>query len=227
MRRLATARLAGPLAAVGAAGLVAYLLGVRPRHLRWGATDAEIARPMPGDDLVAAPTYVTNRAVTIWARPAAIWTWLVQMGELPRGGFYSYEWIERLLGMRVENAERTLSQFQHLEVGDALDRSGNLVVKAVMPDKGLVLGPPESLGWGQSTWAIGLYPLDEERTRLVSRVRARFDRWTPRTLFWLVLLDPGQFVMERKWLLSVKERAEATAGHGEHARGAPPLPVPG
>ena len=52
---------------------------------------------MAGDELVAEPSHVTNHAVTIWAQ-AVIWPWLVQMGELPRGGFYSYEWIQRLLG---------------------------------------------------------------------------------------------------------------------------------
>jgi hypothetical protein len=181
---------------------------------------------MPGDDLVQSPTYVTNRAVTIAARPAAIWPWLVQMGEMPRGGFYSYEWVERLLGMRVANADRHLPEYQHLEVGDTLDRSGNLIVKAIKHDKWLVLGPPEGISWGESMWAIALYPLDEERTRLVSRVRARINQWTPQGLFWLVLLDPGQFIMERKWLLGVKERAEAAAGQPGHAWGAPPVLVP-
>jgi hypothetical protein len=182
---------------------------------------------MTGDELVVDPTYVTNRAVTIWARPAAIWPWLVQMGELPRGGFYSYTWIERLMGMRVENAERLLAGQGHLEVGDALDRSGNLVVKALRHDQWLVLGPATGQDWGECTWAIGLHPLDEEHTRLVSRVRARFRRWSPQALFWLVLLDPGQFIMERKWLLGIKERAEAAVGHVTHGVGVPPLPVPG
>src|SRR5205823_734648 len=110
----------------------------------------------------------------------------------------SYEWIERLLGMRVANAERHLPEAQHLEVGDALDHGGNLVVRAILHDRALVLGPPKDLAWGQTTWSIGLHPLDEEHTRLVSRVRARIDHWTPQVLAWAVLLDPGQFIMERK-----------------------------
>jgi hypothetical protein len=118
---------------------------------------------MPGEELVKNPTYVTSRAVSIHARPAAIWPWLVQMGELPRGGFYSYDWIERLLGMRVANSQQILSRYQHLEIGNALDRSGNLLVKAVVHSESLVLGPPEGSPWGASTWSIGLYPLDEDR----------------------------------------------------------------
>jgi hypothetical protein len=226
MTPLSTLRTPGGLVIAGAAGLTAYLLAIRPWHLRWGVTDAEIARPMAGDELVADPSYLTNRAVTIWARPAAIWPWLVQMGELPRGGFYSYEWIERLLGMRVSNADRHLPEAQHLEVGDALDHGGNLVVRAIVHDRALVLGPPEPLPWGQTTWSIGLYPLDEEHTRLVSRVRARIDHWSPQIAFWAALLDPGQFIMERKWLLGVKERAEVAAGHGKRG-GVPPVPLPG
>jgi hypothetical protein len=226
MKPLSTLRTPGGLALAGAAGLTAYLLAIRPWHLRWGATDAEIARPMAGDELVADPSHVTNHAVTIWARPAVIWPWLVQMGELPRGGFYSYTWIQRLLGLRVSNAAWHLSDAQHLEVGDALDQGGKLVVRAIMHDRWLVLGSPEEFPWGQSTWSIGLYPLDEEHTRLVSRVRARIDHWTPQVLAWAVLLDPGQFIMERKWLLGVKERAELAAGHGKRG-GVPPVPLPG
>ena len=95
-----------------------------------------------------------------------------------------------------------------------------------MHDRWLVLGSPDDLGWGKSTWSIGLYPLDEEHTRLVSRVRARIDHWTPQVLAWALLLDPGQFIMERKWLLGVKERAEVAAGHGKRG-GVPPVPLPG
>jgi hypothetical protein len=82
-------------AARGIGVIAGYLFIIRPWHLRWGATQEESGRPMPLDDRVAKPTYVTNRALTIHALPEAIWPWLAQMGELPRGGFYSYEWVER------------------------------------------------------------------------------------------------------------------------------------
>jgi hypothetical protein len=127
--------------------------------------------------------------------------------------------------MQVANAERVLSEYQHLAVGDALDRAGNMRVKAIARDKALVLGPPDDLEWGASTWAIALYPLDEERTRLVSRVRARLDRGTPQGIFWLLLLDPGQLLMEREWLRGVKERAERAAGHSARTGVVPPIPL--
>ena len=74
---------------------------------------------MPWDDH-SRQTYVTNRAITIDASPQVVWPWLAQMGELPRGGFYSYDWIEQLMGMKVSSAAGTLPQHQTLEVGQAL-----------------------------------------------------------------------------------------------------------
>jgi hypothetical protein len=204
------ASIVGGLAA-GAAGLGVYSILVRPWHRRWGATDEEIARALPLDDRVERPDYVTNRAITIHASPREVWPWLVQMGEVPRGGFYSYEWVERLMGMHVANAESVLPWFQRLDVGQRLDRKGDMIVKAVEPDRFLVLGPPDVLPDLSATWALVLYPGKNGDTRLVSRVRARFPRG-PRGWFWFALLDPGQFVMERKMLLEVKRRAEALAG---------------
>lgn len=202
---------------IGSLGAAAgYALAVRPRHLRWGATDAEVRRAMPRDQDVPHPTYVTNRAVTIAAPPEQVWPWLAQMGEWPRGGYYSYVWIERLMGMQVANADAVLPALQRVEEGDVLDRMGYMTVKAVEPGRYLVLGPPDAAADVDSTWALALYPRVDGTTRLVSRVRARLPRG-PRGLLWWALLDPGQFVMERKMLLGIKRRAEALAAAGATA----------
>lgn len=193
--------------AAGIAAAAGYALLVRPWHLRWGARREEIERPMPADDVVRHPTLVTNRAITIEARPEAVWPWLAQMGESPRGGFYSYEWVERLMGMNVQNADRILPEGQNLEVGQALDRAGNLLVKALETGRHLVLGPPPKADV-EATWAMALYPEGDAATRLVSRVRSRPGR-SLKALFWTLLLDPGQFLMERRMLLGIKERAES------------------
>ena len=37
----------------GAAALSAYRLVLRPWHLRWGLSDEEVSRCLPGDELVA------------------------------------------------------------------------------------------------------------------------------------------------------------------------------
>ena len=220
MKRGSLLRTFAGLAAAGGGALAAYVWLIRPWHLRWGATDDEVRRPMLLDEEVTRPTYVTNRAITINALPEDIWPWLAQMGELPRGGFYSYEWIERLQGMRVRSAGRILREFQQPEVGDVLDRRGNMVVKAIEPNRTLVLGPPP-LPDLEATWALSLYPVDEGRTRLVSRVRGRLGK-TPKGLLWMLLLDPGQFIMERKMLLEIKRRAESLARQrGERLRALP------
>jgi len=162
---------------------------------------------MPWDDHISRPTYVTNRAITINVAPTAVWPWLAQLGELPRAGFYSYDWIERLMGMRVASSAQILPDQQWLIPGQALDRAGTMLVRAVEPEQYLVLGPPDELAELASTWALGLYPASNGRTRLVSRVRA-WVALTARGIGLLLLLDPGQFVMERKMLLGIKARAE-------------------
>lgn len=204
--------------AVGAA-LGAYVRNVRPRLVRWGAEDDEISRAMPLDGRITEPDYVTNRAITIDAPPPEIWLWIAQMGESPRGGFYSYEWIERLMGMDVKNARTLIPGCPAPQAGDKLDRKGNMRVKAVEPGRYIVVGPPddESL-WVEATWCLALYPVDQDHTRLVSRVRARTKRRTPAALIWKLLLDPGQFFMERKMLLEIKERAEELARERRHWR---------
>ncbi len=164
---------------------------------------------MPLDERIERPNYVTNRAITIQAPSEDVWPWLVQMGELPRGGFYSYEWIERLLGLWVLNAQRILPRFQQLRVGQALDRRGDMLVKAVDPGRFLVLGPPEGEVF-DSTWALVLRALPDGSTRLLARLRAKLPRTTAGA-FCYGVLDPGHFVMERKMLLEIKRRAEAMA----------------
>ena len=129
------------IAIAGAAALIVYLLCVRPWHLRWGATDAEVERAMPGDDEIKNPTHVTTRAVTIRARPDEIWSWLVQMGY-QRGGMYSYDWIDRLLGILDRpSADRILPEFQHLEVGDVIPMGSgpSWPVAAIEPNQSIVL----------------------------------------------------------------------------------------
>lgn len=200
----------GSAVGVAAAAAAGYGLLVRPWHLRWGATKEESTRPMPLDDVIQHPNYVTTRAITIKARPDQIWPWLVQMGELPRAGFYSYAWIERAMGMSVINSDRILPELQQLNVGDILDKTGNVVVRAIDPPHSIVLGPPEGIPDGDATWAIVLEPISDTETRLISRVRAHFGH-TFRAAVLYALVDPGQFLMERRWFLGIKERAERGA----------------
>ncbi len=189
-----------------AAGAVSYSTLARDRCLHWGTTPDEVSRSMPGDLLLAQPEIVTTRAVTIDAPSAAIWPWLVQMGP-DRGGVYTYDWIENLLGLHVHSTERILPQFQHLEVGDGqrLGSSGPVLRVAILdPEHALVLASDD----GHWSWAFGLYP-DGTSTRLVSRNRiALGDTALPTRLAYKYLMEPGSLVMERKMLLGIKRRAE-------------------
>ena len=82
--------------AIGALGtiaaLVAYRLWIQPWQHRWGATDDEVHRTMPGDGLIPDAAS-TTRAITIAAPAEQVWPWLVQLGY-GRGGWYSYDWID-------------------------------------------------------------------------------------------------------------------------------------
>src|SRR5690349_6473826 len=82
-------RLARQIAEIAAASpRFAFAPLYRRVHLRWGATDAEVTAPMPGDELVPEPSFSATRAITIDAPPEAVWPWLVQLGY-GRAGFYS------------------------------------------------------------------------------------------------------------------------------------------
>ncbi|HUV87000.1 MAG TPA: hypothetical protein VMX79_07790 [bacterium] len=185
--------------------VVAYVLVFRPWQLRWGATDEELERAMPGDDLVTNPDLDTTRGVTVEARPEEIWPWLVQIGYR-RAGFYSYD---RLDNAGVPSAERILPEYQDLKVGDKipLDRVNRMEV--------VVLEPPRVMLWNLPgrgfSWAWGLYPLDGRRTRLVTRLHWRY-KWRWPVILGYFMIDVGDFIMMRKCMLGIKRRAETAAG---------------
>lgn len=173
----------------------------RPWALTWGSTDEEIARPMPGDEVLEQPTFNATRAVTIDARPEEIWPWLVQIGYR-RAGFYSYD---RLDNDGIPSSERILSQYQDLKVGDLipLTKTANVRVTELEPPRSLVLLFEVEGTWSNATWVWGLYPEEASRTRLVTRLRADAKGLRSR-----VFLDLGEIIMMRKCMLGIKRRAE-------------------
>lgn len=179
------------------------------RWLRaWGATPSDMARVMAGDGLLPTHTYSGMMAVTINARPEDIWPWLVQIGY-QRGGLYSYDWLDRLFGfLDRPSATRILPEFQHLAVGDVipLGAGPGWPVAVVEPCRALVLDM-RNLGGLDWVWQFGLYPVDQQHTRLVSRSRVRARTFSARLLTYAIEL-PG-FIMTRRMLLGLKERAEA------------------
>lgn len=190
------------LTTVGA--VLAYARFLRPRVLDWGATPEEASRCMPGDEILPDAAIETTRAITIEAPQGCVWPWLVQMGPRPRGGAYTYDWIENLFGLDIHSVDRILPEFQRLEVGDVIGKEDlGLTVRLVEPEWYLVLEWPGA----KTTWTFGLYPQKGGSTRLVSRNRLRAAGPLSR-LFMAAVMEPGSLVMERKMLRGIKQRAE-------------------
>ena len=182
----------------------------RPWHLRWGATDEEVAAAMAGDEIVAKTSFSATRAITITAPPDQVWPWLAQLGY-GRAGWYSYDLFDN--GARP-SASRILLEFQHPGVGDWVPMASN--VNETTAFKIREFEPNRSMLWEKpgSTWSWQLTALDGGRkTRLVTRLRQYYD-WRGsfgNALLSLILFEWGDFPMMRKLLLNVKQRAEQLA----------------
>ena len=181
-----------------------YLASFRPWQLRWGATDNEIKRTMPGDDIVGKPSFNATRAVTINAPAENIYPWIVQMG-VSRAGWYSYDLLDNL---GRPSAESILTKHQTIQVGDVIpmspDGKQGMRVKDFSKNKWM-------LWWdnkGDSSWAWEIQPEGEADSRLVTRVRVRYRLFSLAIAFNL-LVEFFDIVMMRKCMLGIKRRAEA------------------
>lgn len=214
---------------------VAFGATARSAAATWGVTPEQAAAPMPGDELVRGESAQTTRGVTIEAPAGDVWPWVAQLGA-GRGGLYSYDWLERLVGANMTNADRVLPDEQDLAVGDLVwitpeGYPANLVFKvaAVDPGRSLVLaqterphdpGLPADPGW---TWSILLRPVDARTTQLIVRDRQQpFPNPIARALNG-ALIEPIGFAMERKMLLGIERRAEGLAGTGGGSSPAEPI----
>jgi len=212
------------LVGAGAAG-VGVWAAVRPRTLAWGATCDEVVRSLPGDDLVANPLYVTTRAISVKAPANAVWPWLVQLGQ-NRGGFYTYDVIENLMGLDIHSADAIRPEWQDLHAGEDYvtldpDEYMKMTIAVLEPQRAFVIrsgapGEPQAPGsffkgeleW---SWAFVLNPVDEHTTRLIIRCRAAWADTLAARLARPVLLEPVHFVMEERMLRGIRDRAERAA----------------
>ena len=206
----------GILAAFAAltAVTVTYFGVLRPRLVRWGATDEEVAWPMPGDDIAAPGGRCTTRAITIGAPAGQVWPWMAQLGY-GRVGWYS----DRLSHAgRQRRAARIRPEWQQLGPGDRilLVPGSGLDVIAAEDGHYFVARTPD----GTRSWCLEVEPVDDRSCRLISRWRGR---WlvTVASAPWTALSDPGSFATERRMLLGIKARAEKAAQPGL----VPPLPA--
>jgi hypothetical protein len=179
-----------------------YRAVLRPRILNWGATDAEAAAQLPGDELLEDADGVATRAITIEAPRAAVWPWIAQMGPSPRGGVYTYDWIENLLGLNLHSTDKVLPEFQQPQIGEGFGYGANQMrVARVEPERVLAMRSAD----GNWVWSFVLDDQDG-KTRLISRNRFRLPR--AKDKLGMIPMEPGSLVMERKMLRGIKERAE-------------------
>ena len=188
-------------ALIGGAAL--YRSFLRDPILTWGATPDEATRRLPGDELLDEADGVATRAITIDAPPAAVWPWIAQMGPAPRGGAYTYDWIENLLGLNMHSVDRVLPEFQHPQVGEGFGYGPNqMSFRRVEPERVLAAQSAD----GNWVWTFVIEDAPDGRTRLISRNRFRLPKLKDR--IGMVPMEPGSLIMERKMLKGIKERAE-------------------
>lgn len=198
----------------GTAALAALAVASRRRYLRLGATAAEVEMPLMGDALMRSADLTATRAVTIDVPPDRVWPWIVQMGQ-GRGGLYSYDRLENLIGCDIHSADRIHEEWQHLDVNDPvrLHPDVALLVAEIDHGHGLVLRGAAPVGDSPApfdfTWAFVLRDGGDGTTRLLARERyAYLARWAP------LVVEPVEAVsalMSQRMLRGIKERAEGSA----------------
>jgi len=216
----------------GVAGLV-YALVVRPWQLRRGATDPEVLRPLPGDDLVSDPKCGYTHAITVNAPASEVWPWLAQIGY-GRAGWYSHDWLHRLMGIAGcvdsdrHSARRIIPELQDLKVGDLVEIAPGMGYEVVglEPERALILhsrvdtGSWKSLSGSDplpekyldSSWAWLLEDTGAGTSRLVVRVRTDYNPGLLSTLSGGIPNELGSLVMQPKVLRMLKQRAETASG---------------
>jgi len=201
-------------AAFAMTGMLLFSWLLRPWYSRWGVPQSGATRALAGDDIVPAPTLEVTRAIAIQAPPEKIWAWLVQIGQ-EKGGLYTYQHLENLAGCRITNARHIEPQWQDPRPGDtvrlgpkgyplfritSVDLNRSLVMQACDPAK----EQP-----GPASWVFVIERLSDGTCRLWTRSRNSFERTFANLMIWRVITEPIHFVMERRMLIGIKQRAEA------------------
>ncbi len=201
--RVPSARAQGLLLAAVA---VALLPVARTWGLQWGASEDELDATLPGDDIIHGPGLVATRAVTIHASAEQVWPWLVQLGQ-DRGGFYSYDRLENLIGLHIRSADRIEERWQGLAAGDEVRLAPGAALAVTLLDapRALVLTAPDAT----FTWAFTLHPGRDRSTRLVVRERYARPQWWGIPMVEAV--GSVSTVMSRRMLLGIRDRVEAAA----------------
>jgi hypothetical protein len=178
---------------------------LRRWHLKWGCIQEEATMVLPGDELVPEIKVDATHAITIHTPAATIWPWIVQIGA-DKGGFYSYDFLENLVGCQLKSVDRIIPEWQNLNKADSVSlhpKAPRIPVSICLPNQSLVLG---------QVWGFHLKPVDATTTRLLVRARGGYDPRIKNSvinfLLWHVLYEPIHFIMEQKMMKSIKRLAE-------------------
>lgn len=211
---------AGVLAALEGVALFVWNLIATPfigrKRREWGTLGTEATDPLPGDELITHPKWSYTLGVSINAPPEAVWPWIAQVGQ-GRGGFYTYQTLENLVGCKITNTTEILPEHQHPQVGDGIHLHWDtppLRIETVDPPNAFVLfGSPVEVGgeevWGRSTWQFIVKADADGGSRLLTR--GHYDHalnWKSRLMFGRFPMEVITYVMSRKMMLEIKRLAE-------------------
>ena len=209
----------------GVAIIIACYLTIFLKSFRdkWGLRKKDEQRTFPGDELISNPNAQFTHAIEINAPTEIVWPWIAQMGQ-GRGGFYSYEALENLIGLNIYNADEILPEFQNPKVGDLIPFGPKDAYPLVLCEQGKAM----AIGLGfdmdknipidlesdlpanyfKLTWLWCVEPIDEHRSRFFSRNRIIYTPSFKNKLMFGLFMEPIVFAMDRKMCLGIKKRAE-------------------
>jgi hypothetical protein len=210
------------LALVASLALVAAAFSflVRPWYLAWGATDEEQTRVLPGDEIISTAAAQVTRAITIHASTERVWAWVAQLGQ-DRGGFYSYDLLENLVGCRMPTKDYLRPDVQRWELGDKLwmyppakaSGAGFATLRTFISGRALGFGT-RAVGTSldkpeDGSWTFVLEPVGPTTTRLLIRGRGAAGRSLLGAAFDRAIFESVLFVMERRTMIAIKQLAES------------------
>ena len=189
-----------------------YLAVLYPWMNRWGATDAELTMPLPGDGTEPGQVITSTRVVTVNAPASEVWQWVVQLGQ-DRAGFYSNDWLENLVLSDIHNQNVIRPEWQSRQVGDLILGAGGALYHGLgWPTKAYQAGSMVYL-WGP----VVVLPVDAQTSRLYTRTYALASSGLVQFI-QKMSYDWMHFVMERGMLLGIKARAEGNLSSGSFLR---------
>lgn len=197
---------------------VAFFTLVRPWYLSWGATAEERRMPLPGDGIIPGARSQQTRAITITAPAPMVWPWIAQLGQ-DRGGFYSYDVLENLVGCEMPIVDVRQPFKQQWTLGDKLwmypkekhGGAGFATLREYVPGEALGFAA-RSFGTTRDqpedgSWSMVLVPHGSS-TRLLIRGRGAAGRSLLGTAFDRSIFEPIHFVMERRMMIGIKQLTE-------------------